>query len=108
MSSLTKKLIKGRAYYYLRECRRVNGKPKIVWQEYIGTPQQLALRLTNPKPKEIVVREFGASTAAFDIAQQLQVVSLRIPVMLSSYSIRSCPLIPGMLSTPSERSDAGC
>ena len=76
MSSLTKKLIKGRPYYYLRECRRVNGKPKIVWQEYIGTPQQLALRLTNPKPQEVIVREFGASTAAFDIAQQLQVVSL--------------------------------
>jgi len=76
MSSLTKKIIKGRPYYYLRECRRVNGKPKIVWQEYIGTPQQLALRLTNPRPKEIVIREFGASTAAFDIAQQLQVVSL--------------------------------
>lgn len=34
--------------------------------------------------------------------------SLRIPVMLSSYSIRSCPPVPGMLSTPSERSDAGC
>ena len=76
MSSLTKKLIKGRPYYYLRECRRVNGRPKIVWQEYIGTPQQLAIRLTNPKPEEVVVREFGASTAAFDIAQQLQVVSL--------------------------------
>jgi len=76
MSSLAKKIIKGRPYYYLRECRRIKGKPKIVWQEYIGTPQQLALRLTNPKPKEIVVREFGASAAAFDIAQQLRVVSL--------------------------------
>ena len=76
MASLTKKFIKGRPYYYLRECRRVNGKPKIVWQEYIGTPQQLALRLTNPRPQEIIVREFGASAAAFDIAQQLQVVSL--------------------------------
>jgi transposase len=75
MSSLTKKLIKGRPYYYLRECRRVNGKPKIVWQEYIGTPQQLALRLTSPKPQEIIVREFGASAASFDIAQQLEIVS---------------------------------
>ena len=76
MASLTKKFIKGRPYYYLRECRRINGKPKIVWQEYIGTPQQLALRLTNPRPQEIIVREFGASAAAFDTAQQLQVVSL--------------------------------
>jgi len=76
MPSLTKKLIKGRPYYYLRECRRVNGYPKIVWQEYIGTPQTLALRITNPKPAEVIVREFGASTAAFDFAQQLQIVSV--------------------------------
>jgi transposase len=76
MPSLTKKLIKGRPYYYLRECRRVNGKPKIVWQEYIGSPQQLFLRLTQPKPQEVVVREFGASVAAFDMAQQLEMVSV--------------------------------
>ena len=30
MPSLTKKMIKGRAYYYLRQCQRVDGKPKIV------------------------------------------------------------------------------
>jgi hypothetical protein len=30
MPSLTKKIIRGKAYYYLRECRRVNGRPKIV------------------------------------------------------------------------------
>jgi hypothetical protein len=76
MPSLTKKHIKGGSYYYLRECRRVNGHPKIVWQEYIGTSQKLALRLTNSRPDEVVVREFGASTAAYDIAQQLQIVSI--------------------------------
>jgi transposase len=76
MASLTKKFIKGRPYYYLRECRRVDGKPKIVWQEYIGTPQQLSLRLTNPRPQEIIVREFGASAATFDMAQKLDIVSI--------------------------------
>lgn len=74
MPSLTEKIIRGRPYYYLRECQRVNGKPKIVWQEYIGTRQQLVQRLTNPEPKEIVVREFGALVAAFDIAQHLDIV----------------------------------
>jgi transposase len=54
----------------------VDGHPKIVWQEYIGTPQTLALRLTNPRPEEVVIREFGASTAAFDFAQQLEIVSI--------------------------------
>jgi transposase len=75
MASLTKKLIGGKPYYYLRECRRVNGKPKIVWQEYIGNPQQLVLRLTRPDPQEAVIREFGALVAAFHIAQQLDIVA---------------------------------
>jgi transposase len=76
MASLTRKLIRGKPYYYLRECRRVNGKPKIVWQEYIGTPQQLVLRLTRPDPQEAVIREFGALVAAFHMAQQLDIVPI--------------------------------
>jgi transposase len=75
MASLTKKLIGGNPYYYLRECRRVNGKPKIVWQEYIGTPQQLVLRLTQPDPQEGIIREFGAIVATFHMAQQLDVAA---------------------------------
>lgn len=46
MASLTKKRIKGRAYYYLRECQRVNGKPKIVWQQYLGSAEDVARRLS--------------------------------------------------------------
>jgi transposase len=75
MPSLTEKIIRTRPYYYLRECQRVNGKPKIVWQEYIGTRQQLVRRLTNPDSKEIVIREFGALAAAYDIALQLEIVA---------------------------------
>ena len=75
MPSLTKKILRGRPYYYLRECQRVNGKPKIVWTEYIGTRQQLVQRLTNPKSDDIIIREFGALVAAFDIAKQLDIVA---------------------------------
>ncbi len=75
MPSLTEKIIRGRPYFYLRECQRVNGKPKIVWTEYIGTRQQLVQRLTNPKSDDIIIREFGALVAAFDIAKQLDIVA---------------------------------
>jgi len=75
MPSLTEKVIRGRPYYYLRECQRIDGKPKIVWTEYIGTRQQLVRRLTNPEPDDIIIREFGALVAAFDIAQQLDIVA---------------------------------
>ena len=32
MTSLVRKKIGGKAYYYARECQRVDGRPKIVWQ----------------------------------------------------------------------------
>lgn len=74
MASLTKKLIGGKAYYYLRECQRVGGKPKIIWTKYLGTAENLVERLSAPEPEELSILEFGASAAAFDIARQLKVV----------------------------------
>ena len=76
MASLTKKIIRGHPYYYLRECQRVNGKPKIVWQQYLGSPAELVRRLEGPTPHKAVVREFGASAACVDIARQLDVAGI--------------------------------
>ena len=75
MPSLTKKTIKGKPYYYLRECRRVQGAPKIVWTLYLGSPQKLFERLTRPDPERIDLHEFGASAAAFDVASALDLVA---------------------------------
>ena len=36
MASLIAKKIRGHTYYYARESKRLNGKPKIVWQKYLG------------------------------------------------------------------------
>lgn len=41
MASIIKKTIRGRPYYYARECKRVEGKPKIVWQKYLGRAEDL-------------------------------------------------------------------
>lgn len=76
MASLTKKMIAGRAYYYLRECKRVDGKPKIVWQQYLGTADALASKLVAPTPQSAVIREFGASMACFRLAEQLKIVEV--------------------------------
>jgi hypothetical protein len=75
MPSLTKKILRGKPYYYLRECQRVNGKPKIVSTIYLGTPQSIFDRLLRPQPSNLALREFGASAALFSIAQALQVVT---------------------------------
>jgi len=75
MASLTKKIIRGKPYYYLRESRRVNGKPKIVSTIYLGPPQRLLDRLLRPEPATVALAEFGASAAVFALAQSLEVVA---------------------------------
>lgn len=74
MAVLTKKIISGRPYYYLRECQRVDGKPKIVWQKYLGTADQILDKLAAPAPMSVSFREFGASSACFELAQELGIV----------------------------------
>lgn len=75
MASLVKKIIRGRPYWYLRECQRVDGKPKIIWQKYLGTAADLARRLSDPKPQRAVIREFGACAACLGIARELDLVA---------------------------------
>ena len=41
MPSLTAKQIHGHTYYYARYCQRVDGKPKIVRQIYLGKIEEL-------------------------------------------------------------------
>jgi transposase len=80
MASITKKMIRGKPYYYARECKRINGKPKIVWQQYLGRPEDIIRTMTQhpqalealPKPKEAIIVEFGAVTALYDLAKRLR------------------------------------
>ena len=76
MASLTKKIVNGKPYYYLRECQRVGGKPKIVWTLYLGSVERMVERLMCPDPKEIDICEFGASAACFDVAAALDVAAI--------------------------------
>lgn len=75
MPSLTKKMVRGKPYYYLRECQRVHGKPKIVQTIYLGSPQRIYDRLLRPQPAQIAFQEFGGSAAVFSLAQTLDVVA---------------------------------
>jgi len=77
MASIVKKIIKGKPYYYARECRRVNGKPKIVWQKYLGRAADIigAVRHAT-SPQEADVIEYGLTAALYDLALTLGLVSL--------------------------------
>jgi transposase len=80
MASLLKKTIRGKTYYYARECRRVDGKPKIVWQKYLGRADDIIAALTQPTtplttaPEKAVITEFGAVVALYDTARRLRLV----------------------------------
>ena len=41
MASLYKKVISGKPYWYLREMARVDGKPKMVSERYLGTAAEI-------------------------------------------------------------------
>lgn len=76
--SLHKKIIRGHPYWYARECQRVNGKPKIVWQKYLGRAEDIATAMGAvsqiPEPKEIVLSDFAAPAALYDLTQKLELV----------------------------------
>ena len=81
MASLIKKTIRGKPYYYARECKRVDGKPKIVWQKYLGRPQDIVDAMAGAattggpaQPKEADVSDFGAVAALYDLAERLRIV----------------------------------
>ncbi|MCK4599758.1 transposase, partial [Candidatus Bipolaricaulota bacterium] len=79
MASIIKKIKQGRPYYYAVQCKRVDGKPRIVWQKYLGTVEGIVSRAyaaRPPKPKEVVIFEAGGVAALLGIAQRLDLLSL--------------------------------
>ena len=72
--------------YYARECKRVDGKPRIVWQKYLGKAEKILQAVekqaSKASPQEVVISEFGAVAALFDLAERLQLV----PPSTATYS----------------------
>lgn len=80
MPSLTAKRIDGHTYFYARYCQRVDGKPKIVRQVYLGKIDDLIASSQRtrlpPQPLETQVASCGDVAALWDIAQRLDLVPL--------------------------------
>jgi transposase len=79
MASLVGKRRGGRTYYYLVESARVAGKPRIVAQQYLGSAEELAARLSQAGPGEPTRtrhRAFGDLAAAWSVLQRLQVAGV--------------------------------
>jgi len=78
MAHLHKKVKKGRPYYYVREIARVEGKPKVINQVYLGTPERM-MELASGKETEVAriqAQEFGALWLANLIDSELNLAGL--------------------------------
>jgi transposase len=69
---------KGRPYLYVREIARVDGKPKVISQIYIGSPERIAgiARGTDTEIQQVKVEEFGALWLAYQIDQDIDLCSI--------------------------------
>jgi transposase len=69
----------GKTYYYLTESARVNGKPRIVSQQYLGSADEIALRLSEAGPGEPDRSQhlsFGDVAAVWGMLDRLGVVGI--------------------------------
>ena len=80
MPCLTPKIIDGHTYYYARYCQRVEGKPKIVRQIYLGKLEDWIAAAQQarqpPQPLETEVAAFGDVAALWHLAQGLELLPL--------------------------------
>src|SRR5271156_502894 len=79
MAYLVGKKQGGKTYYYLTESARVNGKPRIVSQQYLGSADEIAQRLSEAGPGEPDRSShlgFGDIAAVWGMLERLGVVAI--------------------------------
>jgi hypothetical protein len=79
MASIVGKKRGNATYYYLVESARVDGKPRIVSQEYLGTAGELAAAMRGGGlglPDRTGHKEFGAVAAAWGVLEDLGVAAI--------------------------------
>ena len=80
MASLYPKKVSGKTYWYLREMARVDGKPKMVSERYLGTAAEIAAameaRETAALPERTRHLAFGDVAAAWGMLEDLGVAAI--------------------------------
>jgi transposase len=69
----------GKTYYYLAESARVDGKPRIVSQRYLGSAEEIAARLSEAGPGEPDRSRhlaFGDVAAVWEMLRRLEVAKI--------------------------------
>lgn len=78
MASLYPKKVGGKTYWYLREMARVDGKPKMVSERYLGTAAEIDAAMAGAVAVPTGTRHlgFGAVAAGWSVLQQLGVAGI--------------------------------
>jgi len=76
MASIIKRKKGNNYYYYVVECQRVNGKPRIVKQIYLGTIKRILQKFEQPLarpdvPEEVDHKDFGSIASLLSIAEKI-------------------------------------
>jgi len=74
MATLQKRNSRGHTYWSIVESRRINGKPRPVILEYLGTAEALLRRLRAGVPQKVRSYTHGVVAVMLDIAEELEVV----------------------------------
>ena len=75
MAYIIKKHLRGRTYYYLAEAQRIDGKPRIVWQKYLGTADKIKEKLLEAPTEgieDIATFELGSVAAVESIEEEIR------------------------------------
>jgi len=80
MASLYRKVINGKLYYYLREMARVDGKPKMVSERYLGSVDDIVAALDAAQaatmPQRTAHLAFGDVAAVWSLLVELDVAAV--------------------------------
>src|SRR4030042_1009059 len=79
MPSLKKKIIKGHIYWYAVEMARIDGKPKQVWQMYLGTAEKIieVMKGSEDKPyARFKSFQYGKIAAMMQISEKLEFIEI--------------------------------
>ena len=78
MATITRRKVKKHTYYYAVECQRVEGKPRLVMQKYLGSADDIINAVEGcrkpSKPKSVRVFSFGGAAAAWAMANRLGLI----------------------------------
>ncbi len=77
MASIQSRMCRGKKYWYLVESRRVNGKPRPIVIESLGSTEKFIARLLN-KEESSVKKSYshGAVAVLLDLAKKLDIVNI--------------------------------